>query len=346
MEPELRDRYSPLLQRYELRPEHLEEYGSVIKIYTSQGPYALKRLKPKRLERSNLMQHLQILSEKGFTNFAPIYHTSDGQHILSDEENRYYLMPWLDSLDAKGDEGDQYHKMFQTLGQLHQKTLREEEIHEDLVQHHYDTLTAHWEQEQHMLEQFVVECENRWYMSPFELQYCTFHHHISKAQEFANKRLEEWQEMMKEKEKTRISLIHGNVSVNHFLFDHQRNGYFISLENSQFSTPVQDIVQFYNRSFDTYPIARNDRYEWYQIYQRSFPFTAEEKKLMLAYLAYPQRFTNQVLRYRQKREARSEHDELQLAAKLQQVHWQVSNVEYFLTQIQAAEYQAQQQQQS
>lgn len=345
METAVREKYEPLLQMYRLNAEHLEEHGSVLKVYTNQGPYALKKLSPRRLERSNFVHHLRFLSEKGFTNYAPVYHASDGEYFLSDGQNQYYLMPWLDSSEQKGEENDHYHQMFQTLALMHQKTVREENIAEDIIESHYNALSGRWEQERDMLDTFLTQSEAKWYMSPLELQYCTYYHHVLRAHEFAAKQLEEWQELMKEKETTRISLIHGNVSQSHFLFDHERNGYFISLENSQFSTPVQDLVQFYQRSFNTYPIARNDRYEWYQMYQKHFPYTKEEKKLMLAYLAYPQNFIKQITRYVKSGERRDERNELQFVKNLQQTHWLVSNTEYFVSQLQAAEHQAEQSQQ-
>ncbi|UOY94166.1 spore coat protein YsxE [Ectobacillus sp. JY-23] len=343
MERTVRERYEPLLQSYRLHAEHIEEYGSVVKVHTNQGAYALKKLEPSRLERSNFMQHLQLLAEKGFTNFAPIYHNGIGEYILSDSEYRYYLMPWLEA-HAQGEENDEYHKMFQTLASMHQKTLREEKLTEDVLNNHYDTLSGIWERERNAMEEFVVNCESRWYMSPFELQYCTYFHQAIRAHEFASKKLEEWHEAMKEQETTRIALIHGNLSMNHFLFDHEQNGYFISLERSQFSTPVQDLVQFYSRSFQTYPIARNDRYEWFQVYQKNFPFTPEEKKLMLAYLAYPRLFTKQVATYAAQ-PSRNDRNERESVTQLQQVHWLINNTEFFVSQIQAAEQQAQQSQQ-
>ncbi|MFX3624039.1 MAG: spore coat protein YsxE [Ectobacillus sp.] len=345
METAIRDRYVSVLRSYQLQPEHLEEYGSVVKVYTSQGAYALKKIRAKKLERSNFVHHLQLLSEKGFTNFAPVYHTRDGQYIFGNGEEYYYLMPWFEGLSSKSEEHDEYHQLFQTLAQMHKKTLREEKIAEEAVAQHYNVVSGRWEEDRNRLEQFLTECEAKWYMSPFELQYCTYYHHIIRAHEFASKQLEEWYEAMKEKETTRIALIHGNVSLSHFLFDHQRNGYFISLENSQYSTPIQDLVQFYTRSFYTYPIARNDRYEWYQEYQKTLPFTKEEKKLMLAYLAYPQKFVKQVVQYRKHSGRTEERNELEDVKRLQQTHWLVSNTEYFVSQIQAAEYQAQQQNQ-
>lgn len=341
MDREVRDRYIPILKMYRLHAEHLEEYGNVVKVYTNQGPYALKKLRPS-YERSNFMQNLQLLTEKGFTNFAPVYHTSDGNYVLSDDENSYYLMPWLESDD--NEENDHYHKMFRALALMHQKTSREEKVSEEKIQLHFDTLSKQWEQERDMLDQFVLTCENKWYMSPFELQYCTYYHHVIRSHEFATKKLGEWHEAMKDKESTRISLIHGNVAGNHFLFDQQRNGYFISLEQSQLSTPVQDLVQFYLRSLYTYPMARNDRYEWFYEYQKTYPFTQEEKQLLLAYLAYPQRFTKRVSQYIDIA-PRKDMQELNSVKNLQQGYWLISNTEFFITQIQAAEAQQNQQNQ-
>lgn len=338
---DLRERYAPILQSYQLNAEHIEEHGNVIKVYTGQGPYALKKLPRERRYRSDVMKNIQFLYEKGFTHFAPIYHTTDGRHILSDGTYSYYLMPWLEHAEGQSEENDHYHKMFQTLGMLHQKTVREEEITEEKLEQHVTNMSARWEQDGEMLEQFLIECEAKWYMSPFELQYCTYYHYVLRAYEFANKQLTEWHEAMKEKEKTRISFVHGNVSMNHFLFDHQRNGYFISFERSHFTTPVQDLVQFYARSFCTYPIARNDRYEWYQKYQGNFPFTKEEHLLFRSYLTYPRPFIQQIRTYRNAQEKRSEHTELGHIKDLQQSYWLVSNIEYFISQLQAAEGQGQ-----
>lgn len=341
MDRELRERYTPILHSYQLQVEHIEEYGNVVKVHTSQGPYALKKLPLMRRHRGDIIKHIQFLYEKGFTHFAPIYHSKDGRHILSDEAYNYYLMPWLEHGEGDGEENDHYHKMLQTLGLLHQKTVREENITEEQIEHHVTNMQARWEKDGELLEQFLIECESKWYMSPFELQYCTYYHYVSRAHEFANKQLAQWHEAMKEQEKTRVSFVHGNVSMNHFLFDHHRNGYFISFERSHFTTPVQDLIQFYSRSFRTYPIVRSDRYEWYQKYQGSFPFSKEEHLLFRAYLTYPSPFVEQLRMYMKARKSRSEHSELGNTKGLQQSYWLVSNIEYFISQLQAADAQSQ-----
>ena len=58
-----------------------------------------------------------------------------------------------------------------------------------------------------MLEEFLVESEAKWYMSPFELQYCTYYHHVMRAREFATKQLNEWNDAMKEKETTLLCMV-------------------------------------------------------------------------------------------------------------------------------------------
>ena len=337
MDIELRNRYEPIVRQYRLDTQHMEEHGSVMKIYTNQGPYALKKIKDRKLERNNFLHHIQYLKEKGFSNYVPIYHTTDGNYVLSDGTYSYYLMPWLERAEGNGEDNDQYHKMFQTLGTLHQKTVKEETYTEEDLEKHYTNISDRWENDGEILEEFLVESEAKWYMSPFELQYCTYYHHAMRAREFATKQLSEWHDAMKEKETTRTTFVHGNVSLNHFLFDYERNGYFISLEKSQFATPVQDIVSFYSRSLNTYPIARSDRFEWYQMYQKNFPFTKEEQILMFAYMTYPSHFIRQIQSYTKRRKSRNEENELRGVKSLQQSHWLISNTEYFLSQLQAAQ---------
>ena len=119
MDIELRNHYEPIVRQYRLDTQHMEEHGNVMKIYTNQG--ALKKIEGRKLERNNFLHHIQYLKEKGFSNYVPIYHATDGNYILSDGTYNYYLMPWLERAEGNGEDNDQYHKMFQTLGTLHQK---------------------------------------------------------------------------------------------------------------------------------------------------------------------------------------------------------------------------------
>ena len=68
---------------------------------------------------------------------------------------------------------------------------------------------------------------------------------------------------------------------------------------------------------------------------KNFPFTKEEQLLMFAYMTYPSQFIRQIQSYKKRRDNRNEENELRGVKSLQQSHWLVSNIEYFLSQLQA-----------
>ncbi|MFP3393629.1 spore coat protein YsxE, partial [Brevibacillus sp. SIMBA_076] len=84
-------------------------------------------------------------------------------------------------------------------------TLSVKEIQVDIEEReaHYERTLDAWNNEKDFMDEYIVSCEKKWYMSPFELQYCTYYHHVMRAREFATKQLSEWHDAMKEKEKTR-----------------------------------------------------------------------------------------------------------------------------------------------
>lgn len=58
---------------------------------------------------------------------------------------------------------------------------------------------------------------------------------------------------------------------------------------------------------------------------------------MFAYMTYPSQFIRQIGSYRKRKDNRNEENELLEVKSLQQSHWLVSNIEYFLSQLQAAQ---------
>jgi spore coat protein YsxE len=335
MRVELFQKYASVLELYDVKPNFMKEFGSVTKIYTDKGTYALKKASIKEQKRNNILRNMQVLTENGFRSMLPLYYTSDGRFLIYDKEEYYYLMPWVDVTERKDEPNEHYHHMFRTLAQLHEKTTKTKEITEEVVTKHYDELTKKWESEKKMLDNFIEKCERKWYMSPFELYYCSYYHQTSRAYEFAVGQLEGWQKGMKEKETTRSVLTHGNLSRQHFLVDSDNNGFFISLENAVEAAPIQDLVTFYSRSLHTYPIARTDRFEWLMEYEKHYPLSKEEKQLLMSYLAYPRAMVRFVTQY-EKQERKD--DELASVDKLQRTSWMMNNVEFFISQIQQAEH--------
>lgn len=330
MDMNLLQKYIPILQFYDLEPKYIEEFGKVIKVYTDNGVFALKKIEEVNGQRNGLLRVMHTLNDNGFKGMMPLYYTNDGRFLVYEKEQGFYLMPWLNQSE-NSDENNRFFTMFTTLGRLHRETKKEIEVEEEELEKEYDSISSKWEEDREMLENFMENCEQKWYMSPFELYFCSYYHQTIRSHEFAVKIFDEWYELMQKKDSTRLVVVHGNLSSQHFLVDKQSNGYFISLERAHEASPIYDLVQFYNRSLFQYPVVRGDRYEWFVEYEKTFPLEKDEKKLMLSYLAYPQHMVSLVKKYRSDERNRSEWRQ---TSKLQKVSWLMNNLEQFVGRVQ------------
>ena len=153
MDMELRNRYEPIVRQYRLDTQHMEEHGSVTKIYTNQGPYALKKIEGRKLERNNFLHHIQYLKEKGFSNYVPIYHATDGNYILSDGTYNYYLMPWLERAEGTARIMINTIKCFR-LSERCIKNGKRRNVYRRGFRKHYTNISDRWESDGEMLEEF------------------------------------------------------------------------------------------------------------------------------------------------------------------------------------------------
>jgi spore coat protein YsxE len=326
-----KDEITLILEQYQIVPNYVEKVGKVIKIYTNQGVFALKEANPKKIYRYNIIENVRSLQDKGVRSVVPIYHTYSGDYVVEHNEKHYYLMPWIDGQDANSDENLHFQRMFTSLGKMHQKTQKEKKVDIDQLQGHYDKLTKRWSNERETLENFIDVAESNWYMSPYELSYCTFFHKIMSAHKFANDQLEKWITKMKETENTRIVMNHGSLSISHFLVNERGEGVFINLENAQETTPIQDLTNYYKQSFETYPIQQLERNNWLRTYENNFPLREEEKLLFMSYMAYPTAIARQIGPYMKRDENINEQEKVK---ELLKSFWHINNIEFFISKIQ------------
>ncbi|WP_110111511.1 spore coat protein YsxE [Bacillus sp. CGMCC 1.16541] len=330
--------YGPLLEQYRLQVDFIEDYGKVKKVYTNQGVFALKRVDDRSLSHNHFIQKVQHLHQKGFMKFVPIYQTTEGAYTVPYRNAYYYLMPWLP--DNPTEERDiRYHKLFQELAQLHALSAHEVDVVGEDIEAHYEALKKTWEDRQAELEQYVVESEKKVYMSPFELYFCTFYYETTRALEYAQEKLKQWYEYTKEKEKIRVTTVHGKLSAKHFVYDERGNGYFINFEQAREASPIYDLVSFYYRTLKTYPMTTMDSYEWYSTYEQHFPLREEERLLLHMYLAFPEPIYQAVVQYRQNYRSKRELDHTK---SLLSAFWLTKNLEQLNLKIDAVDQQRKQ----
>lgn len=322
------NRFGPILKEYNIHPLFIEEHGNVKKVFTNRGTYALKTIKNKL--NAQFPTLLQFLYKQGYTRAVPIFPTLDGRYVVNNDNQYYYLMPWLENITPNERE-DRHQELFKELARLHLYSAQEIPMKEkDNITKHYETIKNEWDSRDHYFEAFVQECEKKWYMSPFELMFCTYYYETSLASKYARAQLDKWKELMDERDSYRTVLTNGNVSITHFLYDETGKGYLTNFENAKMASPINDLVGFYYRTLKTYPILCDDCFKWFQIYRSYFPLKEDEIYLFLSYLTYPEPIFKVVHNYITKPNKKSEQEYVKL---LQRAYWLNKNIEYFASKI-------------
>lgn len=325
-----------VLKHYPIEPYFAEDHGKIKKIYARTGTFALKKIHP--YEGADFITHIQTLYQKGFNRIVPVYPANDGRYAILHDKSLYYLMPWIPN-EIKEDHHTERHKqLFRELARMHTLSAKELEIGTELRKEHYEQTLKEWEKEEEFLNGFIESCENRVYMSPFELAFCLYYTQIRQAILFAKQKLEAWHEKTKDQKKTRTVMLHGKVSTEHFLFDERGYGYFINFENARQGSPIQDLLPFLARSLKTLPKRSDDSVDLIYAYLKYFPFREDEMLLFMSYLAFPAGMIRVAETYHQRK---TEVDERKFVQKLQRQFWLLSNTGYVVTKIDDIEKQKQ-----
>ncbi|MDQ6599838.1 spore coat protein YsxE [Bacillus salipaludis] len=319
------ERLSPILENYQIKPYFVEDFGSVLKVYSNKGTFALKKITP--TTGTDFIRHVHLLYQKGYNRIVPIYPTMDGRYAVLHNNELYYLMPWM-SNELKEDRVHRNQQLFRELARLHTLSAKEIDVSKEERTEHYEKTIQQLEKHQEFLEGFIEECENKTYMSPFELLYCLYYNEISMALRFSKERFEDWYEETKDSEKARMVIIHGKLSSEHFLYDDRGYGHFINFENARYGSPIHDMLPYLSRSLETMPKRNNDAIGLVQHYFKYFPFKQDEKLLFYSYLAYPVPMIQCVEGYYRRQDTKNE---LKFVRQLQRRYWHLKNSEYVVT---------------
>lgn len=317
---------TPILKHYGITPHFVENFGKVQRVYADKGVFALKKISP--THGSDFIRHIQYLYQKGYNRIVPIYPTLDGRYALIYQNNLYYLMPWL-SNEVKENRNERHRQMFRELARLHTLSVREVSINKEEKLEHYENTIHEWEKEEELLKGFLEQCENKWYMSPFELLFCLYYNDMNQALRFSTNKFKEWYEKTKEDEKARVVLSHGKLSTEHFIFDDKGYGYFTNFENSRQGSPMHDLLPFLSRFLKTYPKKCEECVDWFYTYFKYFPLREEELNLLLSYFAHPGYLLQSVEDYNK---STNKHERKHVQ-KLQRHYWQLKNTEYIVMRI-------------
>lgn len=335
MSHQLLQQMAPVLQNFSIKPNYIENFGKVYRVYADQGVFALKKISPQ--QGTDFIRHIQYLYQKGYNRIVPIYPAIDGRYAVIYQNDLYYLMPWLPN-EIKEDRSERHQQMFRELARLHTLSVRDVKVNKEEKEQIYENTLLEWEQHKEFLEGFLEECENKWYMSPFELLFCLYYRDISQSLQFAKEKFESWYEKTKEVEKARVILTHGKVSTEHFIYDDRGYGYFSNFEKSRYGPPMHDLLPFLERTLRTYPKKYDECVDWIYTYFKFFPLKEEELLLLLSYFSHP----GSIIAVAEDYYKNPRKHERKSVEKLQREYWLLKNKEYVVMRINEIEQQKKQ----
>lgn len=315
---------TPILKHYQIEPYFVEDFGKIYKVYSNKGTFALKKMKAS--SGTDFIRHVHFLYQKGYNRIVPIYPTVDGRYGVLHEKYLYYLMPWLPN-EVKENRSERHQQLFRELARLHTLSAKEITVKKEERTEHYEKNIRQFEKNQEFLSGFIEQCENKAYMSPFELLYCLYFNDINQALRFSKGKFEEWYENTKDQEKARMVITHGKISTEHFLYDEKGYGYFSNFEDAGFGSPIHDLLPYLSRACKTNPKRNDECVSWIYHYLKHFPFKTDEKLLFYSYLAYPLPIIQVIEKYYHKNRSRTE---MYFVQQMQRQYWYLKNTEYIV----------------
>lgn len=120
------------------------------------------------------------------------------------------------------------------------------------------------------------------YMSPSNYLIARNISFIYSAIKYAKRSIDTWYQLIENKRKIRITTIHNNLSLEHYLkYD---KPYLISWEKSKLDMPLYDLINLYQNHYLEF-----DFTELLDIYLQKYPLTKEELLLFLTIISIPKK---------------------------------------------------------
>ena len=175
---------------------------------------------------------------------------------------------------------------------LHNKTVYYVDMSLDEIKETYEKLNTEIENTLLYYEERLDEIESEIYMSPGNYMLARNSSTIFSCIGFCKNELEKWYEIMKNKKRKRLVLLHNNLSINHVIKENDTK--LISLNNMTRNIPIYDFINFYKNNYEKY-----DFNYLYDLYIKKFPLLEEEKMLLFIILFLPDKvyYNNSELKY-------------------------------------------------
>ena len=254
-----------LLKKYELKPNCYRKNGKVTIVDSKSGKYVIKEL------RNDINKNIYKYLESRNFNYYPSI-------INADEEDNYQISEYVEEIEMP--EEQKMLDLIELVSLLHYKTTHYKEVDEDDYKKIYEDILNNINYLYSYYIDVISIIETKVYMSPSEYLLARNISKIFSSIEFCRNELDKWYDIVKEKRKQRLVVLHNNLELNHFIKNN--NSYLISWDKSKIDIPIFDLYKLYKKhalEFDFEMIFR--------AYERNYQLLEEERKLLFILITLP-----------------------------------------------------------
>lgn len=261
-----------ILDKYELHPTRYQVKGKVTFVDTDRGQFAMKEMEHDQEEIWN------YLRSRNFLYYPEIIRYED--HILVTKKEIDISMP----REQKAED------LIDLMALLHHKTTHYKEVDISDYKELYEDISNNIFYLKTYYDDMMSVIESHTIMSPSEYLLARNITLVYAALEFSKNALEKWYEMIQDKRKQRMVVLHNHIELSHFI--RNQNAYLTSWDKAKFGIPIFDFYKFYKKhglefEFD----------ELLKRYERAYPLLEEERLLLFILLALPDKIEWDDLEY-------------------------------------------------
>lgn len=267
-----------ILKKYELKPRKYEKNKKTTIVETDNGKYVIK-------ETNNNKEILDYLKARNF-NYIPIN--------LNSRNEKYQITEYINSLKIPKEQ--KIIDLINIVALLHNKTTHYKEITEDKYKEIYEDIRNNIEHLYSYYSDIITIIETKVFMSPCEYLIARNISKIFNSLQFCNKELEKWYDIVKDRKKQRLVVLHNNLELDHMII--AEKNYLVSWDKAKIGIPIYDIYKLY--------LKHGLEFEFSEIlkeYEKKYPLLEEEQRLFYILISLPQRIELNNTEYENTKEA-------------------------------------------
>ncbi|MBR3898008.1 MAG: hypothetical protein IKJ43_01860 [Bacilli bacterium] len=254
------NRINKILKKYNIVPSRFEKNGKVTLVDSKDRRYVIKE--------GHIDEKILIYLKSRNFDYMP--------KLLEDRE--YQLFEYLEDYEIPDEQ--KIIDLIKLVSLLHSKTTHYKEIDSDYYEKIYEDIDNNLQYLYSYYTDLMTIIESKIFPSPSEQLLSRNISIIYKTIEENKKRLDHWHTQIKENNKVRKVVIHGNLRLSHFI--RNENSYLISWDKSKIASPILDLLNLYKNhalEFDFEPI--------FNTYEKTYPLTKDEKELLYILIDMP-----------------------------------------------------------